>query len=51
MKGYGADCSNYKRVIPKLQVISFCMDKIVHNNKIITDTRLIIEVVFVFVPL
>jgi len=51
MKGYAADCSNNKTVVLKLQVTSFCMDKIVHNNKIITDTRLIIEVVFMFVPL
>jgi hypothetical protein len=50
MKGYRTDSSNNKTVILKLQVISFCTGKIVHN-KIITDTRLIIEVVFMYVPL
>jgi len=51
MEGYAADCSNNKTIVLKLQVRSFCMDKIVRNNKINTDTRLIIEIVFMFVPL
>jgi hypothetical protein len=50
MKGYGAYSSNNKTVILKLLVISFCTGKIVHN-KIITDTRLIIEAVFMYVLL
>ena len=49
LKGYAADCSSNKLVILKLQVTSSWTDKIVRNNKIIADTRLIIEVVVMFV--